>query len=92
MRIYGPELFPTRLRARANGITTLLGVTGSATGVLLAGALGDHFGLGPPIAVLALAPVTVALLVITVYPETANRTLEQLNPSDLPLPAPRHHL
>jgi MFS family permease len=86
MRIYGPELFPTRLRARANGITTLVGVTGSVVGVLIAGTVGDRYGLGLPIAALALAPIIVAVLVITVYPETANRTLEELNPRDAPLP------
>lgn len=86
MRVYGPELFPTRLRAKANGITTLLGVSGSVVGVLVAGAFGDRYGLGPPIALLMLAPITVAVLVITVYPETANRTLEELNPRDAPLP------
>ena len=90
MRVYGPELFPTRLRARANGITTLVGVTGSVVGVLIAGTVGDRVGLGPPIALLALAPIAVAVLVITVYPETANRTLEELNPRDarLLLPEP----
>jgi len=86
MRVYGPELFPTRLRARANGITTLIGVSGSVVGVLIAGTFGDRYGLGPPIALLMLAPITVAVLVITVYPETANRTLEELNPRDAPLP------
>src|SRR4249920_1989374 len=53
--------------ARANGITTLIGGSGSVVGVLIAGTFGDRYGLGPPIALLMLAPITVAVLVITVY-------------------------
>ncbi|MDH4146409.1 MAG: MFS transporter [Acidimicrobiia bacterium] len=86
MRVYGPELFPTHLRSRANGITTVAGVSGSATGVLLTGMLADRAGsLSWPIAMLAVGPIIVAILVISVYPETARRTLEELNPEDAPL-------
>jgi predicted MFS family arabinose efflux permease len=84
MRVYGPELFPTRLRGRANGITNATAVGGSVVGVLLVGWLAEPWGgLGRPIALLALAPLLVAALVMTVYPETADRTLEDLNPTDV---------
>lgn len=90
MRVYGSELFPTRLRGRANGITNAAAVAGSALGVLVVGGLaGPWGGLGPPIAMLAAAPLVVAILVLTVYPETADRTLEDLNPIDTaPVAAP----
>jgi len=83
LTVYGPELFPTSLRGRANGIITLAGVGGSAVGLALAGALGDHYGrLGVGMAILLVGPVVVAVLVLTLYPETANVELEELNPED----------
>jgi MFS family permease len=88
--VYGPELFPTSLRGRANGIITLLGVAGSSAGLLAAGALADSFGrFGPAFGILAIGPMLMALLVITAYPETAGQTLEELNPEDeMPLDRP----
>jgi MFS family permease len=86
VRVYGPELFPTHLRSRANGITTLLGVLGSAAGTFLTGYLADDARLGTlawPIAIVLAGPLIVAALVLTVYPETGGRTLEELNPGDI---------
>jgi MFS family permease len=81
--VYGPELFPTSLRAKANGIITLGSVIGSAVGLTLAGRMADRWGsMGPGIAVLAVGPVIVALLVVALYPETAHIELEDLNPED----------
>jgi MFS family permease len=83
LSVYGPELFPTALRGRANGFITLAGVCGSAVGLVLAGRLRDHFHrYGPAFAMLAVGPLVVALLVITLYPETAHLELEELNPED----------
>lgn len=83
LAVYGPELFPTALRARANGWIAVTGVAGSATGLVLAGRLRDHFdSYGPAIALLALGPLLVVVLVLTLYPETANVELEDLNPED----------
>ncbi|MGI9023007.1 MAG: MFS transporter [Acidimicrobiales bacterium] len=83
--VYGPELFPTALRGRANGIVALSALAGSATGLVAAGMLSDHFGrIGPAMACLAVGPVIVAVLVLTRYPETARRELEDLNPEDRP--------
>jgi MFS family permease len=81
--VYGPELFPTALRGRANGIIAILGVLGSVTGLLLAGILSERWdGLGPALAVLAIGPAIMAALVLFRYPETAHRELEDLNPED----------
>jgi MFS family permease len=81
--VYGPELFPTSLRGRANGIIAILGVTGSVIGLLTAGWLSERWdGLGPALALLAIGPLVMAVLVLVAYPETAHRELEELNPED----------
>jgi MFS family permease len=81
--VYGPELFPTSLRGRANGAISILGVTGSVLGLAVAGRLSDHWdGLGPALAVLAIGPLLMAVLVLVSYPETVHRELEELNPED----------
>lgn len=87
--VYGPELFPTSLRGRANGLVAVLGVAGSVLGLVGAGALADRLGgLGPALAILALGPALLVVLVALAYPETAQRELEELNPEDRPVPAP----
>lgn len=81
--VYGPELFPTSLRGRANGIIAILGVTGSVIGLTTAGYLSDRWdGLGPALALLSVGPLLMAVLVLVAYPETAHRELEELNPED----------
>jgi MFS family permease len=81
--VYGAELFPTALRGRANGLITLAGVVGSSIGLILAGRFETHFGsFGPGMAILAVGPLIVAALVVTLYPETAHVELEVLNPED----------
>jgi MFS family permease len=81
--VYGPELFPTSLRGRANGVIGLCGVLGASAGLLAAGTLSDRFGgLGPALSVLAVGPAVVVALVLVAYPETAHRELEDINPED----------
>ena len=83
LRVYGPELFPTGLRAGSGGLLAVAGVLGSASGVLAAGLLSDALGgLPRAMTVLAVGPLLVAVLVITRFPETAHRELEDLNPED----------
>jgi len=87
--VYGPELFPTSLRGRANATISILGVAGSVTGLLIAGSLLDRWDdLGPALAVLAVGPLLMAMLVLFAYPETVHQELEDLNPEDRDLAGP----
>ena len=86
LAVFGPELFPTSLRGRANGLITVIGLVGSLVGLLSAGYLSDRWGsFGPALWLLAAGPLAVALLVLAAYPETANLELEELNPEDRPV-------
>ena len=87
--VYGPELFPTSLRGRANGIISGMGRVGSVLGlVVIALLVSDDESLAPIIALLAIGPALLAVLVLVAYPETAHRELEDLNPEDAaPLPS-----
>jgi MFS family permease len=82
--VYGPELFPTSLRGKANGVITMLGVLGSVIGLSVAGRLADRWGsFGPGLSILAIGPLLMAVLILVAYPETAHRELEELNPEDV---------
>lgn len=85
--VYQSELFPTGSRGLANGGLALLGVFGAVVGLKAAGQLADHYGsFGPAMAILAIGPAIVAVIVILFYPETTHRELEDLNPEDAPPP------
>jgi MFS family permease len=87
LAVYGPELFPTALRTKANVVITGLAVVGSVIGLLIAGRLAERWSLGPAIASLAVGPALVAFVLLPFFPETAHRELEELNPEDaLPVP------
>jgi MFS family permease len=81
--VYGPELFPSAIRNRANGGITVVQIAGSAVGLITAGLLSDRLGrLGIPMALLVAGPVVAAGLIWFRYPETTRRELEELNPED----------
>ncbi len=93
LAVYGPELFPTALRGKANGILQTAAVAGSSCGLLGVGALVDHWGrLGSAMAVVMIGPVLVALLLVVAYPETAHMELEDLNPEDRSRSNPSEHV
>jgi MFS family permease len=87
LAVYGPELFPTSSRGRANGVINVARAAGAAAGAYLAGMLADRLagGISEAITLLAIGPVVVIGLVLVFYPETAARELEELNPEDAPL-------
>ncbi|MGH9025285.1 MAG: MFS transporter [Acidimicrobiia bacterium] len=78
------ELFPTEVRGTSNGLVLFSGVIGSTVGLLLATNLdGPLGGLGPAIAVCAIAPLLAALFVVPFLPEAAHRRLDDVSPSEL---------
>ena len=90
LAVYGPELFPTSLRTKANVVITGLAVTGSVIGLLIAGRLAERWSLGPAIATLAVGPAFLVVALLPFFPETAHRELEELNPEDaVAVPVPR---
>jgi MFS family permease len=83
LSVYGPELFPTSLRGRANGIINTVATVGSVIGLVLAGFLIDRLdSFGLALGLLAIGPLAMAAVVLAFFPETAWRELEDLNPED----------
>jgi MFS family permease len=81
--VYGPELFPTSLRGRANGIVSMTAMGGSVVGLVAAGRLEESLGsFGRTMSLLAIAPVLMAVIFLLFFPETARRELEDINPED----------
>ncbi len=85
LSVFGPELFPTRLRSTANSISTFTSRVGSVIGVLFVGYLASRgWGYGKPIALLGVFPIILAFIVWRYFPETRARSLEDINPEDDP--------
>ena len=83
MAVYRSELFPTGNRTRAAGIITTLALLGGIGGLIGTGQLIDRgWSYGVVMGLMGISQVVVALIVITSYPETAHRELEDLNPED----------
>jgi MFS family permease len=78
------ELFPTEVRGTSNGFLLVCGVAGAALGLLLATQLKDVLGgLGPGIAVCAIAPLVAAVFLLPRLPETRARRLDEVSPSEI---------
>jgi MFS family permease len=78
------ELFPTEVRGTSSGFLLVAGVTGSAVGLVLATQLKDVVGgLGPAIAVCGIASLVAAVFVVPRLPETADRRLDDVSPSEV---------
>ena len=84
LSVYGPELFGTDHRGAANGLIAAAGRVGSIIGLLAVGGVAGRTGhFGPAFALVAVGPVALILLVHASFPETARRSLEELNPGDV---------
>lgn len=84
LEVYKTEMFATGRRGLANGIVMASALIGGSVGLLATGLMlnNDRFSTGMAMAVMLVGPLIVAALVITSYPETAHRELEELNPED----------
>ncbi len=81
---FGTELFPTEVRGTAGGWLTIVSVSGSAVGLLLAGYLADPLGsVGYAVAVTAVAPLLVAIFLIHRLPEARGRLLDDVSPPEV---------
>jgi MFS family permease len=79
MGVIAPELFPTARRGGVRGMLTAIAVTGSVSGLLLAGTMVDSAGYSTAFTILAVAPLAAAALAFAI-PETRGKELEELNP------------
>jgi MFS family permease len=81
---FDTELFPTEVRGTSNALLLVCGVSGSASGLLLATNLDEVVGgLGPAIALCAVGPLLAAAFVMPWLPEPAARDLDDVSPSEV---------
>lgn len=82
MSVFRSELFPTAKRNLASALITTASLLGGSVGLISAGiAIDNGYSYGAVITTLAVFPLMVAMLVWFKYPETANVSLEELNPA-----------
>lgn len=82
--VYRAELFPTNIRAKAGAIVSIIGVSGSAVGLIAMGRLVDRWGsFGPVVALFWIGPLLALIIVVVGLRETSRHELEDLNPEDL---------
>ena len=83
MSVFRSELFPTAKRNLASALITTASLIGGSIGLIGAGiALDAGHSYGTVMAVLALGPLAVSVIVWRRFPETANVSLEELNPTE----------
>ncbi|MDZ4826642.1 MAG: MFS transporter [Actinomycetota bacterium] len=75
------ELFPTELRGTSNGLLTMVNVTGSFAGLMLAAEL-PFAGVGPAIALLGVTSLCAAIFLVPRLPETSAQLLDDVSPSE----------
>ncbi|MEK7292782.1 MAG: MFS transporter [Actinomycetota bacterium] len=83
MSVFRSELFPTAHRNIASAFITAASLVGGSIGLLICGTLISRgVSYGTVMTGLAAGPVLVSVFVFAIYPETAHRELEELNPED----------
>jgi len=79
--VYRTEMFPTGNRGRAAGLITTSALIGGSFGLLASGRLLDNgWSYGKTMALMALGEVVAVFIILTRYPETAHKDLDELNP------------
>lgn len=79
--VYRGEMFPTAHRSAGAATVTACGLIGGSLGLVTAGQLLEGgWSYGQVMAVLALAPLLVMVIVLTTFPETAHRELQDITP------------
>ncbi len=79
--VYRGEMFPTAHRSAGAATVTACGLIGGSIGLIAAGQLlARGWSYGEVMATLALAPILVMVLVLTQFPETVHRELEDITP------------
>lgn len=76
------EMFPTEARGTSNAVLLVVSVLGSAVGLTVAGFLSDPIGLGHALAWCGLGGLAAAIFLLPRLPESANRLLDDVSPSD----------
>ena len=73
------------MRGTSNGFLLVCGVVGSATGLVLATNLlkPSVGGLGTAIAICGIAPLIAACFIVPRLPETADRRLDDISPTEV---------
>jgi len=90
LAVYRAEVFPTARRGSSAWWVTTFALVGGSLGILSAGGLLDHhISHVRVMGGLALGEIIVIFIVLTMFPETAHRELEDINPVDAaPSPSP----
>ena len=79
--VYRGEMFPTAHRSTGAATVTACGLIGGSLGLIAAGQLlARGWSYGEVMATLALAPLLVMVIVLTKFPETVHRELENITP------------
>jgi MFS family permease len=75
---------PTEVRGTSNGFLLVCGVVGSGVGLIVATNIKSSVGgLGTAIALCGIAPLIAACFVVPRLPETADRPLDDISPTEL---------
>jgi len=78
------ELFPTEVRGTSNALLLMVAVAGSATGLVIAGAISDPVGgLGVAIALCGIGSLLAAVLLVPLLPESRARLLDEISPPQI---------
>ncbi|MEY4600860.1 MAG: hypothetical protein RLZZ201_551 [Actinomycetota bacterium] len=81
LSVYRGDMFPTTRRGTGAAVVTASGLIGGSLGLIIAGQLLDAgWSYSRVMTLLALAPLTVSVIVVTAFPETAHRELEEISP------------